>query len=173
MQCSPAPTRATDRVRPVFCGPTAFDSAAPFSAACILERNDFAMPTTSPRPATSPSPSLSASSWKRFQDGANAPVPLLALDKKANIVELTNAARALLGYEPNATLDDCFFTHVHGRNLQVVMRDLAHMMCQRKRQASWLLRMRTRNGRWRWFRAAVQALPESSGPNILVRLRTV
>ena len=131
------------------------------------------MPTTSPRPATSPSPSLSASSWKRFQDEASAPVPLLALDEKANIVELTNAARALLGYEPNATLDDCFFTHIHGRNLQVVMRDLAHMMCHRKRQASWLLRMRTQNGRWRWFRAVVQALPESSGPAVLVRLRTV
>lgn len=131
------------------------------------------MPKTSSRSAPSEPISLSASFWKRFQNGPDAPLPLLALDDQANIVDLTPAARALLGYAPDTSLDACFFTHVHGRNLQVVMRDLAHMLCQRKRQASWLLRMRTGSGRWRWFRAAVRALPDAATARVLVRLRKI
>jgi PAS domain-containing protein len=119
------------------------------------------------------SSSFSSAVWKRFQSSLDAPLPLIALDAEGTIVDLTPEARALLDYSPNAELDPCFFTHVHGRNLEIVMRDLAHMVCYRKQQASWLLRMRTGKGRWRWYRASARPLPDASSPRILVRLRKV
>ncbi len=115
----------------------------------------------------------STSVWKRFQNEGGAPVPFLVLDEEGTISELTPAARALLDYRPNTSLDPCFFAHVHGRNLPVVMHDLAHMVCRRKTRASWLLRIRTGTGRWRWFRAAARVVPDDESPAVLVRLRTV
>jgi len=116
-----------------------------------------------------------ASFWKRFQNGRklDAPLPLLALDAEATIVDLSPAARSLLGPATRDPVGTSFFAYVHGRNLPLVMRDLAHMVCHRKQQASWLLRMRTRSGRWRWFRASVRPLLDFSSPRLLVLLRPV
>lgn len=114
----------------------------------------------------------SSLAWKRFRKEKSpsrdtdkaAHVPLIVLDAEGTVKHMTRAAKRLLEYAPSDTFDRCFFTHVHGRNLYRTMQDLAHMVCHRKRQASWLLRLRTGTGRWRWFKAEVRSLlnePES------------
>lgn len=140
----------------------------------------FAKRMQTPRPV-SPSPRSAASTrsltsiWKRFQNEQklDAPLPLLALDAEGTIVDLSPAARSLLDPTSGEPVGTSFFAHVHGRNLPIVMRDLAHMVCHRKQQASWLLRMRTGAGRWRWFRASVRPLLDLASPRLLVLLRTV
>lgn len=83
-------------------------------------------------------------------------VPLLDLDQEGTIQDFTEAARRVLEYDPDASIEPCFFSHIHGKNLRRVMRDLAHMVAHGKQSAQWLLRMRTGNGRWRWYRVMVQ-----------------
>jgi hypothetical protein len=86
---------------------------------------------------------------------------------------MTRAARAQLEYGIGREPDECFFTHVHGRNLRRVMQDLAHMVCHRKTSARWLLRLRTGTGRWRWFRATVANHLATPHECIYVRLERI
>lgn len=95
------------------------------------------------------------------------------LDREGDIQFLTRAARATLEYTSDDRVDECFFAHVHKRNMQRVMRDLADMVCRGKQRARWLLRLRTGNGRWRWYRASAQNRLRAEANDILVRLRTL
>jgi len=81
-------------------------------------------------------------------------VPLLRLDENGTIQDLTPGARRVLEHPNDATIEPDFFSHVHRENLRRVMRDLAHMVAHRKQRARWLLRLRTGNRRWRWYRVA-------------------
>ena len=54
--------------------------------------------------------------------------------------------------EQEALIAPNFFSHVHQQNQRQVMRDRAHMVAHRKQWARWLLRLRTGNRRWRWYR---------------------
>ena len=108
------------------------------------------MTTTSPSPDSvfSKTDLGSASSKKN-----EAPhTPILKVDRKGTIQDLNKPARRALEYSSDASIDRCFFSHVHGHNLRRVMRDLAHMVSHRKQRARWLLRLQTGNGRWRWYR---------------------
>ena len=98
-------------------------------------------------------------------------VPVLLLDREGTIQHSNKPARRVLEYASDAPLDSCFFSHIHGRNLRRVMRDLAHMVNHRKQRARWLLRLRTGNGRWRWYRAIAQNHLDHSDAAIRVRLR--
>lgn len=115
-------------------------------------------------------PSFSEGTWKRFQSEENAPVPFLILDAGGTIQHITHAARRVLDYASRDELDSYFFTHVHGRNLRRVMQDLAQIVQRRKQRASWLLRLRTGTGRWRWFRAVASQRPDGED-GVVVRLR--
>jgi len=98
-------------------------------------------------------------------------IPQLVLDKSGTIQDLNKPGRRALEYSSDAPVNSCFFSHVHGRNLRRVMRDLALMVSHRKQRARWLLRLRTGNGRWRWYRLyAHNHLDEQDGA-IRVRLR--
>lgn len=97
-------------------------------------------------------------------------VPLLLLDEEGMIQTATRAARGILEYPSDGSIEPCFFSHVHGRNLRRVMRDLAHMVCQRMHRARWLLRLRTGKGRWRWYRAEVESQLDRPDGRIQVRL---
>lgn len=101
--------------------------------------------------------------------GAALQVPMLSLDQEGTIQHVTEAARRVLEYSSGTSLDSCFFTHVHGDNLRRVMRDLAHMVCHSMKYSQWLLRMRTGNSRWRWYRAKVRNHLE--GPNGFIQVR--
>jgi hypothetical protein len=55
--------------------------------------------------------------------------------------------------------------------LKRVMRDLAHMVSRRKQQARWLLRLRTGNERWRWYRATAKNHLDDSEDAVQILLR--
>lgn len=93
---------------------------------------------------------------KRFQDHVKTHAPALYLTADGTIRHITSSARQLLEYRTSEGMEPCFFTHVHGKNLYQVMRDVADMVCYGKSQASWLLRLRTGQGRWRWYKASVR-----------------
>lgn len=95
-------------------------------------------------------------------------VPVLLLNEEGTIQDLTEGARRLLGYSREASIKPCFFSHVHKKNLRRVMHDLAHMVSQRTKRARWLLRLRTGNDRWGWFR--IRATRVSGSPERAARL---
>lgn len=111
--------------------------------------------------------------WKRFQSIEDLVFPVLTIDAEGTIQHISKAARRLLEYPPDAELTSCFFAHIHGKNLYRVMQDVAHMVCYRQQQATWLLRLRTGHGRWRWYRAAAYNLLHEADDHILVRLAEV
>lgn len=104
---------------------------------------------------------------KRFRTSASR-VPALILDADGTIRHVTPAARRLLEYGHDETVSPCFFSHVHGRNMYQVMRDVADMVCYGKPRANWLLRMRTGRGRWQWFRTNVTNQLDADVPMIKV-----
>jgi len=102
---------------------------------------------------------------RRRSQGASQPpapselpphVPLLVLDKNGTIQDLTGGARRILEYSSGGSLEPNFFAHVHGQHVRRVMQDLAHMVSHRNQSARWLLRLRTGNHRWHWYRATAE-----------------
>lgn len=122
-------------------------------------------------PSQSTTPFFSDKKWKRFQEDSIPHLPLLILDREGNIKTMTRAARRALEYSSDASIDECFFSHVHKRNMRRVMRDLANMVCRGKQRTQWLLRLRTGNERWRWYRASVENNLGREEGHIRVRLR--
>jgi len=111
--------------------------------------------------------------WKRFRETFPPHLPALVLDAEGTIRHLTPAARRMLEYKGDQLVDSCFFAHVHSKHLYQVMRDVADMVCYGKAHASWLVRLKTGQGRWQWFKAIVSN--ELSGPDaaITITLRDV
>lgn len=97
----------------------------------------------------------------------------MTLDKDGNIVDAAPAALHLLEHSSMTGIDVCFFTHVHGKNLRQVMSDIADMVHRGKTRASWLLRLRTGRGRWRWYKVSVRTLPAATRREIQLTLRDV
>lgn len=110
---------------------------------------------------------------KRFHQIESHVVPAMTIDAEGTIQHVSPAARRLLEYPKEAELDDCFFTHVHGKNLYRVMQDIAHMVCFRLKSASWLLRMRTGRGRYRWYKATVRNRLNEAVERIVIKLESV
>ena len=81
--------------------------------------------------------------------------PRITLNPEGRIQALSPAARRALEYAPDATPAPNFFSHVAGRNLGRVLRDLGRMVQGNRQHARWLVRLRTGSGRWRWYRAEV------------------
>jgi len=135
----------------------------------------MATPAVQPIPPTESPTFFSETFWKRFQNDEQLAqhVPVLAVDDDGTIRSVSRAARSLLDYAPNQDLDAYFFTHVHGRNLRRVMQDLAHMACNRKSHARWLVRLRTGTGRWRWYRATVLNRLQSEQACVFIRIERI
>lgn len=111
---------------------------------------------------SSPQPSLSE---------VSPDVPLLILDENGTIENLTQEARQVFEHSPDEPIERNFFSHIHGQNLQRVMRDVARMVSDRKKRAQWLLRIRTGNRRWRWCRALAENHLHQPEESIRVLLR--
>ncbi len=118
-------------------------------------------------------PSFDIDFRMRFQDSAGEALPLIVLDREGNICNLTRTARHLLEYSQGTTIDECFFSHVHKRNMHRVMKNLADMVSRGKQQAEWLVRLYTGNNRWRWYRVEVQNHLGGDADRIYARLRSV
>ena len=86
---------------------------------------------------------------------------------------MTPAARRILEYKSDQAYEPCFFSHVHGRHLYQIMRDVADMVCYGKPHANWLLRIRTGQGRWHWYKAIVRNDLHQREASITITLRNV
>jgi len=97
---------------------------------------------------------------KRSDDSSSAEtsryVPQIDLTRQGLIKRFNEAARSVLEYGPDDTVDENFFSHIDGHNLRRVMRDLAQMVSDGMKRARWLIRMQTGNDRWQWFRVAAR-----------------
>lgn len=109
---------------------------------------------------------------KRFQNPL-LQLPRIVLDPDGTITDVSPSALRLLEYRDKSTINPCFFSHVHGKNLYQVMRDIADMVCYGKPSASWLLRLRTGQGRWRWYKISAKSQLQSTQREIQLTLRDV
>lgn len=109
--------------------------------------------------------------WKRFQSVLSPHVPAVVLDAEGTIQHLTAAARRMLEYRHDQSINTCFFSHVHSRNQYQVMRDIADMVCYGKAQATWLVRLKTGQGRWQWVKANVKNRLNGPEAAITITLR--
>lgn len=98
-------------------------------------------------------------------------VPMLRLDDEGTIQSITERGRQVLEYSEGKSIDPNFFSHVRGQNLRRVMRDLAQMVTQAKQRAQWLVRLRTGNHRWRWYRLVVENHLDQTDGSIRVLVR--
>lgn len=100
-------------------------------------------------------------------------LPTLTLDGEGTITDASPSALRLLEHRSRDGLGPSFFSHVHGKNLYQVMRDVADMVCYGKAQASWLLRLRTGQGRWRWYKVTAKNHLDAPERHIQLTLRDV
>lgn len=107
---------------------------------------------------------------KRFRSDYSALPPSVVLGADGMIKQVTPAACRLLRYRQDQDIKPSFFSHVHGKNLYQVMRDVADMVCYGKSAASWLLRLRTGQGDWRWFKATVKSAMNGDDGAIYIHL---
>lgn len=114
----------------------------------------------------------SVAARKRFQNPL-LQQPVVVLDEEGSIVDISASALRLLEFRRRNGMAPCFFSHVHGKNLYQVMRDVADMVCYGKHSASWLLRLRTGTGRWRWYRVTARNRLSGSEKRIELTLRDV
>jgi len=110
-------------------------------------------------------------SRKRFRSLAPPHVPLILLDEDGLVRHLTPTARRLLAFKEDDTIDPLFVSHVHGKNLRQISRDLEAMRRLGKEKAFWLTRVRTGRKRWAWFRIAAENRLEHPEGAIVLRLR--
>jgi PAS domain-containing protein len=94
---------------------------------------------------------------------SHSTVPRIDLDREGTIQRLNADAAAILESSPGEDIDRNFFSHVDGHNLRRVTRDLTQMECHDMKQARWLLRLRTGESRWQWYRAVVRNNLQSEG----------
>lgn len=108
---------------------------------------------------------------KRFQALSHPHIPRLVLDGEGSVREVSPAARVLLSYRSDDAIPPCFFSLIHAKNLYQVMRDVADMVCRGRSRASWLLRLRTGDGRWRWFKVQAHNHLEGGEGHIALTLQ--
>ncbi|NBC18037.1 MAG: hypothetical protein GVY18_12070 [Bacteroidetes bacterium] len=108
---------------------------------------------------------------KRFQHLSPPHLPLILLDVDGHIQHLTPIARRLLEFDEDDLIDPLFVSHVHGKNLHQISRDLDAMRRLGKQKAFWLARVRTGQGRWAWFRIVAENRLQRPERTIVLRLR--
>lgn len=96
---------------------------------------------------------------------ASLPTPVCHIDDKGNILNISHAARRVLEYGSNDDVGPNFFSLVNRRNLAQVLRDIEDISRRCKSKASWLLRLWTGKGRWRWYKATVQQFTDMALPD--------
>ena len=108
---------------------------------------------------------------KRFQNLTTPHLPIILLNRDGHIQHLTPTARRMLGFDQDASLDPLFVSHVHGKNLRQISRDLDAMKRFGKKKAFWLARIQSGQGRWNWYRIAAENRLQRPESTIVLRLR--
>lgn len=97
--------------------------------------------------------------------------PRILLDDEGTIRHVSDGARALLDLGSRSLTGEPFFDHVHPRRLKPILHDLTEMTARDKQRATWLLRLKTGLGPWRWFRVEVEnRLGRSDRAGFVLRL---
>lgn len=108
---------------------------------------------------------------KRFQLLTPPHLPVILLDEHGHIQYLSPIARRLLEFNDDRSVDPLFVSHVHGKNLRQISRDLDAMRRLGKQKSFWLARVRTGRGRWAWFRIVAENRLQHPERTIVLRLR--
>lgn len=103
---------------------------------------------------TTAAPSVESQAAYQTLTDSGAPVIIIGFD--GSIIDASHTAQALMGYASELSLDTNFFTLIHKNQLYTVMRDVADIICRGKQQASWLIRLKSSGGSWKWFNAEVR-----------------
>ena len=122
---------------------------------------------------TSVSTVPSDSGRKRFQSKNLLHFPLIFLDGRGHVQHVTLPVSRMLGYQNPDDMDSFFFAWVHGKNLRQIARDIASMERGRKRQAFWLTRLRSADGRWVWYKISADNRLDAEEEAIVLRLRNL
>jgi len=94
---------------------------------------------------------------------------ILVLDEAAQIQYISRVARRLLDLGSTSLDGVSFFDCVHPDHLNRVKWDLVQMTIRGKQRVSWLLRLRTGLGSWRWFKLkAVNCLTDCEQKDIVL-----
>ena len=100
-------------------------------------------------------PSIFQSSTSRIPLLQAPSRPSLVLNAEGTILEISGEGRRALEYGTQQQFISCFFSHVHGKSLYRVMRDITQMVFDGRSYAHWLLSLRKGTGKWGCFSAAV------------------
>jgi len=84
------------------------------------------------------------------------------VDAEWRVERVTADVTTLLGYEPEAVVGTAFLAALHPGDVAEMLSGLAHAV-RIGRSVVVRLRLRTRDGDWRWCRASVASMPDSGG----------
>ena len=107
-----------------------------------------------------------------FQHLTESGAPVIIIGFDGSIKDVSHSALNLMDFRMAESIEKNFFQLIHKNQLYPVMRDVADIICRGKTSASWLIRIRTSNGTWKWFKAEVQK-SNACEACICVLLRTV
>ena len=124
-----------------------------------------------PQDPWSPRPASRAPRPRFFDHTFHEEQAILVLDETAQIQHISRAARRLLDLGSTPLDSDSFFDRVHPDHLNCVKWDLVQMTIRGKPRVSWLLRLKTNLGPWRWFKLkAVNCLNDHEQKGIVLSL---
>jgi PAS domain S-box-containing protein len=106
-----------------------------------------------------------------LRDTAGEEQSLIVLDGEGTIRHVSDEARELLDLRPHSLDGDPFSEWVHPNRRSRVRRDLTGMTAREKQRATWLLRLKTGLGPWRWFKVEAENRLGGDDPSgIVLRL---
>ena len=85
---------------------------------------------------------------------SGAPAIIIGFD--GSIKDVSSSAKQILHLRRPGTGETNFFSLVHKSHLYPVMRDVADIICRGKTSAHWLLRLKTSNESWKFFKTEVR-----------------
>ncbi|NND70090.1 MAG: hypothetical protein HKN43_00765 [Rhodothermales bacterium] len=77
--------------------------------------------------------------------------PFIVIGFDGSIKDISPAIRNVVSGSSIPAVN--FFSLIHRNHLYPVMRDVADFVCRGKRNAQWLLRLKTAGGAWKFFKA--------------------
>lgn len=132
----------------------------------------FEMNNRASQDARPPRPGSRAPRPRFFDHTFHEEQAILVLDEAAQIRYISRVARRLLDLGSTPLDGGSFFDRVHPDHLNRVKWDPVQMTIRGKQRVSWLLRLKTGLGSWRWFKLqAVNCLTDHEQKGIVLCLR--
>jgi len=110
---------------------------------------------------------------KRFQDPLTEMLPRIKVNTEGEILHMTNAARAILGFKSDAALPTSVLSYVHSKNIHALLRDISHLMQHGRKPAPWVIRLRTAQNLWGWFVVSAEQWHSESDKGVVLNLKSI